>query len=110
MARAGSQPFTRAEAQRIARRVWWDAGADKADAVRASFVRVMKGIGHTEAACPKSWRHGFATLLQDANVDPPADAGPPADERGGPGQDGQLHAHPARDAARADRAGASPLA
>lgn len=21
-------------------------------------------------ACPKSWRHSFATLLQDANVDP----------------------------------------
>jgi hypothetical protein len=27
-------------------------------------------IGHPESICPKSWRHTFATLLQDANVDP----------------------------------------
>jgi integrase len=69
-ARAGGQPLTRAEAQKVARRVWWDAGAVKADAVRTSFVRVLRGIGHPEATCPKSWRHSFATLLQDANVDP----------------------------------------
>jgi integrase len=69
-ARVGGQPLTRAEAQKVARRVWWDAGAVKADAVRISFVRVMKGLGHPEATCPKSWRHSFATLLQDANVDP----------------------------------------
>jgi integrase len=24
-----------------------------------------------QSTCPKSWRHFFATLLQDANVDPP---------------------------------------
>ena len=54
----------------MALRVWWDAGAVKADAVRTSFVRVMKGLGRPEATCPKSWRHSFATLLQDANVDP----------------------------------------
>jgi integrase len=40
------------------------------DAVRNSFKRIMRGIGHPEATCPKSWRHSFATLLQDANVDP----------------------------------------
>ena len=27
-------------------------------------------IGQPESTCPKSWRHTFATLLQDANVDP----------------------------------------
>jgi integrase len=69
-ARVGGKPLTRAEAQKVARGVWWDAGVVKADVVRASFVRVMRGIGHPEATCPKSWRHSFATLLQDANVDP----------------------------------------
>jgi hypothetical protein len=38
--------------------------------VRKSFMRVMASIGRPEATCPKSWRHSFATLLQDANVDP----------------------------------------
>jgi len=42
----------------------------KADVVRNSFVRIMKSLGHPEATCPKSWRHSFATLLQDANVAP----------------------------------------
>jgi integrase len=41
-----------------------------ADAVRTSFWRGRRELGHPEAACPKSWRHSFATLLQDANVDP----------------------------------------
>jgi integrase len=69
-ARVDGQPLARAEAHAIAFGVWWDAGVVKADAVRTSFVRVMKRIGHPEATCPKSWRHSFATLLQDANVDP----------------------------------------
>ena len=67
---AEGRSLSRAEEHGIARRVWWDAGAIKADAVRNSFVRVMAGLGHPEATCPKSWRHSFATLLQDANVDP----------------------------------------
>ena len=44
--------------------------AIKPDAVRSSFTRVVKANGRDEATCPKSWRHSFATLLQDANVDP----------------------------------------
>jgi integrase len=60
----------RTEVQQIACKVWWDAGAVKTDAVRTTFVRVMAGLGKPEATCPKSWRHSFATLLQDANVDP----------------------------------------
>lgn len=54
----------------VARQVWRDAGAVKADSIRQSFIRIMRAIGHPEATCPKSWRHSFATLLQDANVDP----------------------------------------
>jgi integrase len=69
-AHRGGQPLTREESHAIARGVWWDAGVVKSDVVRTSFLRVMKGLGHPEATCPKSWRHSFATLLQDANVDP----------------------------------------
>jgi hypothetical protein len=60
----------RAEIHHLARKVWWDAGMVKQDVVRQSFVRITAVIGHPEATCPKSWRHSFATLLQDANVDP----------------------------------------
>ncbi|WP_088260531.1 tyrosine-type recombinase/integrase [Fimbriiglobus ruber] len=61
---------SRADALRVARSVWKDAGAVRADDVRASFVRTMAALGRPDATCPKSWRHTFATLLQDANVDP----------------------------------------
>jgi len=68
--RAGGQTLSRPEIQKQARKVWWDAGTVKADAVRNSFIRTMTGLGKPESTCPKSWRHSFATLLQDANVDP----------------------------------------
>ncbi|HEX4589417.1 MAG TPA: site-specific integrase, partial [Gemmataceae bacterium] len=68
--RAGGASVSRAELLRTARTIWRDAGAVKADAIRVSFIRIMRAIGHPEATCPKSWRHTFATLLQDANVDP----------------------------------------
>ena len=68
--RRTGQPLSRAEMLRISRTVWRDAGAVKADSIRTSFIRITKAIGHPEATCPKSWRHTFATLLQDANVDP----------------------------------------
>jgi len=58
--------LSRADESRIAR----DAGALKPDAVRTSFIKVTRAIGQAQATCPKSWRHSFATLLQDANVDP----------------------------------------
>lgn len=60
----------RTEAARLARGLWRDAGAVKTDAVRSSFMRVAATIAFPQATCPKSWRHTFATLLQDANVDP----------------------------------------
>jgi len=61
---------TRSELLQVSRTVWRDAGAIKADSVRTSFLRVCAAIGLPHATCPKSWRHTFATLLQDANVDP----------------------------------------
>jgi integrase len=60
----------RSEQANLAQRVWREAGIVKVDAVRSTFIRVMKAISHAEATCPKSWRHSFATLLQDAGVDP----------------------------------------
>lgn len=66
----GETPRTRTERQALARGVWRDAGAVNPDEIRNSFIRIMHKIGHPEATCPKSWRHSFATLLQDANVDP----------------------------------------
>ena len=67
---AAGGTLSRAEALRVARTIWRDAGAIKADAVRNSFIRIARTIGHPQATCPKSWRHSVATLLQDANVDP----------------------------------------
>ena len=63
-------PVTRSCRAQLARTVWRDAGATKADRVRNSFIRLANSMGLTDVTCPKSWRHTFATLLQDANVDP----------------------------------------
>jgi integrase len=68
--RESGRPLSRAEVLQVARTVWRDAGAVKIDAVRNSFIRITRAIGHPEATCPKSWRHSYATLLQDANIDP----------------------------------------
>jgi integrase len=54
----------------IHRVVWRDAGATRLERIRASFIHIAAECGFNEASCPKSWRHTFATLLQDANVDP----------------------------------------
>jgi len=68
--RRSAVPSTRDQEASIARTVWRDAGALKADSIRASFIRLARTAGIPHATCPKSWRHSFATLLQDANVDP----------------------------------------
>ena len=67
---AAGAKLSRAETLRVMRTVWRDAGAIDPDRVRTSFCRIMRSIGHPESTCAKSWRHSFATLLQDANVDP----------------------------------------
>jgi site-specific recombinase XerD len=68
-AAAGAR-LSREREQRIRHAIWSDAGALKVDQVRNSFIKTTRQIGLTHATCPKSWRHTFATLLQEANVDP----------------------------------------
>lgn len=62
--------ISRTDAMGLARSIWREAGATKADMVRQSFIRTAEAASLRGATCPKSWRHTFATLLQDANVDP----------------------------------------
>ena len=65
-----SQQICRTETARIHRAIWRDAGGVRVDAIRVSFMRTAQRAGLEAISCPKSWRHTFATLLQDANVDP----------------------------------------
>jgi integrase len=67
---AKGSPLTREEVAQAQRRVWRDAGAIRVDQIRQSFMATSAACGFDDATCPKSWRHSFATLLQDANVDP----------------------------------------
>ncbi len=60
----------RAARQQVATSVWRDLGALKEDWVRVEFKRVTKRMGLAEITAPKTLRHTFATVLQDANVDP----------------------------------------
>ncbi|HWL07292.1 MAG TPA: tyrosine-type recombinase/integrase [Planctomicrobium sp.] len=70
LAAASATPLTRDAQLRISRTIWRDAGAVKADRIRTSFIRIANQLQWQNATCPKSWRHSFATLLQDVNVDP----------------------------------------
>jgi integrase len=80
--------LSREQEARIARRVWLEAGAVRTEAIRQTFIRTARLAGLENVTCPKSWRHSFATLLQEASVDPlvrqitlghaPAFAGPGA--------------------------------
>ena len=67
---SGSTTPSRSQQAAIARSIWRDAGATKSDRIRCSFIRIASQVDLAGATCPKSWRHTFATLLQDANVDP----------------------------------------
>jgi integrase len=62
--------LSRREQAAVLRSVWRDAGALDSDRVRTSFIKTARAAGVPQATCPKSWRHTFATLLQEANVDP----------------------------------------
>jgi len=64
------RPLSRQERARLARGVWRGAGTVKVDFIRTTFMRITTRIGVPEATCPKSWRHSFATLLQEGSVDP----------------------------------------
>jgi integrase len=64
------RPLTRLDKARLARRLWRDAGALDNNAIREEFIRVTTRIGLPHVTTPKSWRHTFATLMQEASVDP----------------------------------------
>jgi integrase len=53
-----------------AKSVWRDLGALKEDWIRKEFLSVTARAGFPEITTPKTLRHTFATILQDANVDP----------------------------------------
>jgi integrase len=61
---------TRLQRRQLCQKLWHDAGAFDPDQIRRSFLRIATCCGFLQATCPKSWRHSFATLLQDANIDP----------------------------------------
>jgi integrase len=62
--------ITRAERLRIARTVWRDLGGFRTDVIRNEFIDLTGRIGLAHVTAPKTLRHTFATILQDANVDP----------------------------------------
>ncbi|MGZ0174322.1 MAG: tyrosine-type recombinase/integrase [Planctomycetales bacterium] len=68
--RKSEESASRADSAHVLRAVWRDAGLIRTDAIRKSFMRASRTIGRPDMTCPKSWRHTFATLLQDAEVDP----------------------------------------
>jgi len=67
---SASSGSDRSAFRRAASSVWRDMGYVRTDWVRLEFIRIMRAIEHAELTAPKILRHGFATILQDANVDP----------------------------------------
>lgn len=63
-------PSSRVSRQEVTRTIWRDLGALKEDWIRKDFMLLTKAIGLPEITAPKTLRHSFATILQDANVDP----------------------------------------
>ncbi len=56
--------------ERMYARLWRDAGVVATDWIRTVFIRLAAAASlPAHATCPKSWRHTFATVLQQANVD-----------------------------------------
>ncbi len=68
--RLAGKPLDRNEVLAVQRRIWRDIGSIDEDDVRHAFIRVCGLIGMPHQTAPKVLRHGFATMLQDANVDP----------------------------------------
>jgi integrase len=65
-----TEPLSRTHRQQIADTIWRDIGAVDNDMVRREFIDIMQRIGLGQITAPKTLRHCFATILQDANVDP----------------------------------------
>jgi integrase len=66
----GSAEMSRRQKQAIARTIWRDSGALREEWVRIEFMRLTNAIQLQHITAPKTFRHTFATTLQDANVDP----------------------------------------
>jgi len=64
------QTLSRADRQALDRTIWRDLGALKEDWLRKEFMNLTSVIGVPETTAPKTLRHTFATVLQDANIDP----------------------------------------
>ncbi len=64
------QSIARAERNRLARRLWREAGAVEENRVRLEFMRLTRAISLPECTAPKMLRHLFATALQEGRVDP----------------------------------------
>jgi integrase len=62
--------MSRQERFNVSKTVWRDMGALREDWVRIEFMRVTAAIGLSGVTAPKTFRHTFATILQDDNVDP----------------------------------------
>lgn len=62
--------LTRFRRLSVLRTIWRDMGALKEDRVRTEFIQICRNIGLPELSAPKLLRHGFATALQEANIDP----------------------------------------
>jgi integrase len=68
--RPDSGELCRQQKLAVAKKVWRDMGAIREDWVRIEFMQVTQAIGLSCVTAPKTFRHTFATILQDANVDP----------------------------------------
>ncbi len=66
----GTESLSRADRQLVASTIWRNLGAVDNDMVRREFINVTERIGMGQITAPKTLRHTFATILQDANVDP----------------------------------------
>jgi len=66
---AGANP-SRKLRQCAAGVIWRKMGALRTEWVRIEFMRLADIVGVPELTAPKTLRHTFATVLQDANVDP----------------------------------------
>lgn len=64
------QGASRAVRAQVVRTIWRDLGALKTENIRNEFKRLTAAIGIPHVTAPKTLRHTFATILQDANVDP----------------------------------------
>lgn len=65
-----SESLSRRARSQVCQTVWRDLGAIKPDIVRTEFMRLTGAIELPHVTAPKTLRHTFATILQDANVDP----------------------------------------